>query len=627
MPRNILRSGTGAAVGLAVVAGALSFGSHPTPAAASRTPAAVPSHASGVPNVADDHCAAIGHEVVRFARALKQDVGLLASNLHQGEARAHFINQWPPWCVHSLVEKTRTVCPAAFATGDSTLGDVLSFHDEQREEAFFKASADGRWIVESVGVHRVVRVWETSLDGPRLAWLFGPAQDCEPVDGPGSAPATRIVCHVRFEQKFGGDDSQYLLVLDTTASKVHRFDDVEGWQRQGDQLVLASSRRVRRVDWATIAITSDVPLPNIERTSPFSPELLAEGRSVLLGNVLVSLESGAVLARNLEETAFLASSPISPDRSRLLSCVDEKLAFVDAVTGRTQTVAGHRCGIAPAFTADGRHVIGVDETVGRSGAKGSSYRKLTPFVIDVDNGLAQSLPSAAFGITRRGCFVRVYLSASMQGRACVSYAPESGKGQQYYGPDLEGDVCPWEREPSGALARKPQPSDPFGAQALGLAGVELAHATSPDGHTVLVATATPQPLPNEGLEWKLDFAEVSVAGRNVLRELSAVRTGLSLSWGDPPILYAKRMDFLEQRRAVLTTVPVQVIDLAAGTVLQSEGERLVGRWAVSSNHDALIDLVTMKRFPLEPEQAEWRAVKSYGSQCPNRPEDAKIIAN
>jgi hypothetical protein len=610
----------------ALAGAASSCGSPPAPEVPSVAVKPSPP-AAGDP--AEERCAKLEKHVGMFVERLRTDVADGAPSLLRGDQRERYLREWPAWCARAVVEKTRAECPGAFA-GNGALGDALRDHDERRKEARFQVSGDGRWIIEWAGVHPVVRVWEAQPDALRLAWLLGPAENCAPVEG---APAGRMVCHVRSGQRTGGDDRQYLLVLDTAASAVRRLDDVEGWQLQGNQLLLASSRRVRRLDWTTLDVGADVPEPKVDYASPFQPKLLAGGRTALLGDTLVSLESGAVLAGKLEESGHLSDKAISVDGSRLLACVGGSPVLVDAATGHQQPISGkHDCEVGAAFTADGRRAVGANLTVGASRPNGASEQILTPFVADVATGAAKSVPAATVRVARRGMWGRVYLPADRPGRVCVSYLADAGKGTLTYGDDTEGDVCPWQIDASGALSsralpKKAPPPDPLSPKSLGLSGDELTRAASPDGSSVLVATATAHLHGDAPPSWDLSIAEVSVDPPKVKRVLrAALGDEMSLSWADPPVLFVGAtlpggMSFLGPSRAVLATDPPQVIDLAAGTILAVDGEHIGGRWAVTSDHGALIDLSTMKRFALDPDEASWRAVKSYGAQCPERPED------
>lgn len=570
---------------------------------------------------AEDRCDAISKRVIQFAAGLQGETAAGTPGLVKGDARTRYLHEWAPWCARALVEKTRAECAGSAIDTAPGLADALQDHDERRKAARFVVSDDGRLIVEWAGVHHVVRVWEALPDKLRLAWLLSPAEDCKPQGG------SRITCHVRFERRLGGDDRQYLLVLDTATNTVQRFDDVEGWQLQGKDVVLASSRRIRRVDWATLAVSADVPRPKHDYASPFTPQLLAGGRSALLGSVLVSLESGAVLSDKVADTGYLAPLAISADRGQLLACSDGALARVDTKTGGVEPISGkHKCDIGPGYEKSGRFAVGIDETVGGQHRDGTTDRTLTPFVIDVATGTARTFASATLRVARRGQFSSVLFPKGEEGRVCASYMQDAGKGILMYGDDHEGDVCPWKLDEKGTLSKKPAPVDPLSAKALKLKGTEVGRATSPDGTLLLIATAIFRPRPDSDPAWELHIAEVSPETRKVLRETTVVREGLGLGWADPPALYntgafESGMGFVTPTRAVLTTAPPQVFDLGTGALTEVDGEHLGARWVVSREHDALIDLTTLKRFSLDPDEASWREVRTYGAQCPDRVED------
>ena len=211
---------------------------------------------------------------------------------------------------------------------------------------------------------------------------------------------------------------------------------------------------------------------------------------------------------------------------------------------------------------------------------------------------------------------------------CPGSFPDDAEGPPDFPRDPGGDVCPWQLDSAGGLSRKAPPPDPMGPKALGLTGAEVARATSPDGSRTLVATAVARPRPDDAPSWELRFAEVEVASRKVLRVLHAVREQMNMTSVATPVLFVDTtlpdgMAFLGPDRAVLATSPPQVVDLAAGAILEVDGDTLGSRWAVASARDALIDLATMKRFALDPDAAAFRAVKSYGAQCPSRLEDTK----
>lgn len=388
-------------------------------------------------------------------------------------------------------------------------------------------------------------------------------------------------------------DARSLVVVDLATRETRRFVDVDAFATVGNDLVLASPTSVRRFAWPSLA-----PHGSATTTQPIGVsehEFRAVGQALIVGDALVSFETGAVLARKI------SFGPSSLDGTRVVGCTeDHAVAVFDTTAGtllaRFETAGSAVCAWSwPGLSPDGRHAVAVD-----AGDDKKGNRPMMAIVYDVESKKIERTPDPklSFGTASSATSI-----VDDKGLVCVEYG-----SAHWHRLD-----CPWALANGKASKAQAPAVAKSVAKSPKLPGTELARATNVAG-ALVVATA-------DAAKGDLPFAHlrVHVLDAKGDRAMELVPNAFYVASFEHDGERRPELRFLDATHVLFEShsppVPNFVLDTVSATfeALDPEVVFLHGRFALL--HDALVDLVSHETRPLTPTAAAFHGAPEIGPAC------------